>query len=89
MAFAGQNVLHAWQPMHPEPMKYILVPLMVAVWVGLISADFAEAIEFETFSSKGAAIAAELAIMNFLLVKFILPSVISLFPPKYVNNKAM
>ncbi len=69
MAFAGQNVLHTWQPTHPRPMKYILVPLEVAVLVVPVSAGFAAAIELTAFKSRGDAITAELTIMNFLLVK--------------------
>jgi hypothetical protein len=71
MAFAGQNVKHTWQPTHPRPMKYILVPLaMLVVPVVLVSVGFAAAIELAAFKSNGDAIAAELTIMNFLLVKF-------------------
>ena len=68
--------------MHLCPMKYILVPLAVVVWVVLVSAGFAAAIEFAAFKSNGHAIAAELTIMNFLLVKFVVLSIISLSPPK-------
>jgi len=82
MAFAGQNVLHTWQPTHPGPMKYILFPFFALVTDTLASADFAAAIEPEAFKSNGDAIVAELIIMNFLLVKFELVSVISLSPLK-------
>ena len=76
--------------MHPRPMKYIFIPLVALVTVTLaslvavvlVSADFAAAIELAAFKSNGDAIAAELTIMNFLLVKFELVSVISLSPPK-------
>jgi len=50
-------------------MKYILVALALLVTVGLVSAGFAAAIELAAFKSNGDAIAAELTIINFLLVK--------------------
>jgi len=86
MACAGQNVLHAWHPTHPRPMKYIFIPLLALVTVTLasivaavlVSAVFAAAIAPAAFKSIGDAIAAELSIMNFLLVKFELFSVIKL-----------
>jgi hypothetical protein len=82
MAFAGQNVLHTWQPTHPRSMKYIFIPLAALVKVVLVSAGFAAAIELAASKSNGDAIAAELTIMNFLLVKFELVSVISRSPLK-------
>jgi hypothetical protein len=70
MAFAGQNAKHTWHPTHPRPMKYILFPLVAFVTVALTSAGFAAAMELAAFKSNGDAIATELTIMNFLLVKF-------------------
>jgi hypothetical protein len=77
MASAGQNAMHAWQPTQPRPMKYILVPL-----AALASAVFTPTIEPAALKNNGDAMAVELNIMNFLLVKFKLFSVISLSPLK-------
>ena len=60
-------------------MKYILVPLAMPVTVVLVSAALLAAIEPAAFKNNGDAIAAEPAIMNFLLVKFELFSVIIFF----------
>jgi|WetSurSiteA1Bulk_404760.scaffolds.fasta_scaffold283535_2 hypothetical protein len=76
MAFAGHNVRHTWQPTHPRPIKYILVPLAMPVSVVLVSAALSEAIEPAVYKINGDATAAELAIMNFLLLKFELASII-------------
>jgi hypothetical protein len=86
MAFAGQNVLHAWQPMHPCPMKYTLVPLAAFVTAAFVSAGFAAAIEPAAFKSNGEAIAAELNIINFLLLKLEFVSVIIENPPFNVHT---
>jgi hypothetical protein len=60
MAFWGQNIT---QPTQVTQRSGIIVSAV------LVSAVFAAAVEPAAFKSKGDAIAAELTIMNFLLVK--------------------
>jgi hypothetical protein len=91
MAFAGQNVLHVWQPMHPWPMKYILPGLAafcstVFCPVSLGSDVFVAAIEPEESRSNGDAITAELTIINVLLLKFDLISFILITPFYFYTN---
>jgi hypothetical protein len=69
MAFAGQKVLHVWQPTQPLVIKYTLPLFAVFCSGAFCSAGFAAAIAPVALKSRGDAIAAaDPATINFLLV---------------------